>query len=184
MDSKRSIAKRSLFVLPACLMLISCGKKVTSSSGDNEVTLIPELNRAVNLEMSFKGDTESKSKSYLFIEDAQVRIPDQIHVKSGSPLRFTVNIYFNTNHNPEQRDTVSEFFCSYKNVKVIGQDRYYQEFLGCFEDVDADGELENLDYKAGQQIFQERWRYIRVDLVDGFSYEESEIFTELEIDYR
>lgn len=181
---KRSIIKKSLFVLPACLALISCGKRVTSSGGDDDIVIIPELNKNVSLELNFEGDTTSKSKSYMFVQDAQVEIPAQIYLKSGSPLNYAVNIYFNTNHNPEQRDKADEFYCSYKNVKIIGDEanKYYHEFVGCFGEVE--GTIKNLGYEVGQQKFQERWRYIRFDLISGFSYEKSEIFTELEIKYR
>lgn len=181
------VVKKSLSILPACLLFVACGKKPVSSSNSDEIVITPELNKNVAMEIKFSGDTELTSKSYMFERDAQVTIPELIHLKSGTPLNYMVNIYFNTNHSPEQRDTESEFYCSYENLKLIGDAAkdsptgYLHRFAGCFEDVDRDGEVENLEYKAGQQIFQEKWRYVRVDLVSGFSYEDSEIFTELRI---
>lgn len=192
MSKRIDVIKKSLNILPACLLFVACGKKPINSSSSDDIVLNEELNTNVAVGITFNGDSDLTSKSHMFERDAQVKIPEVLHVKSGKPLYYEVRVHFNSNHSPEQRDNGSEIVCSYQNLKLHGEAAknsptgYDHRFEGCFQDLNGNNileEHENLDYKVGQQIFQERWRYVRVDLVRGFTYDESEIYTEFEINW-
>ena len=187
---KKYIARKTLLILPACcLAFISCGKKPINSSSSPDVDVTPALSKNISFEMSFEGNAEFQSQSFLFEEDGQVTIPDLVHLKSGSPLNYEVRVYFNTNHSPEQRDAIDEFYCSYLSVKKIGDSaeslaEYTHSFLGCFENEEKEREKISLGYVPGQKVFQDQWNYVRLDLVSGYSKTKTEVYAELSVDWR
>ena len=191
MGLRKYIGKKSLFVLPACcLALVSCGKKPIGSEGSKDPDITAPLSKSVSLELDFTGDAALLSKSYMFQEDAGVIIPKKIHLKTGQPLNYIVNIYFNTNHSPEQRDATDEFFCSYKSIKQIGEtenpspDGYTHVFEDCFESLEDQQDGRGLGFIPGEtEIVQKQWQYIRMDLVRGYSTSKATIHTEFSVNW-
>lgn len=126
----------------------------------------------------------------MFQDKASVTIPEKVYIKSGQPLNYLVNIYFNTGHSPEQRDRTDQFYCSYRSYKVIGEtdnptpDGYDHRLVGCFDNEEAERNEEDLGYKAGSIIPLEEQMYIRVDLISGFSHNVTQLYTEFSIDWR
>ncbi len=171
-----------LVILSTSLLMLSCGKQIEGkgkSSGN--VVITPELNPNVLLSMDLRGNASGQYSSFLFERNARIMIPQAVYVKTQGPVHYNVNLVFNTSQSPESRDAISEFYCQYKNTKF--SKAYEQEFLGCFQDIDNDGIVENLGYKVGQKVFQDKWNYVRTELTSGYSEQPSEIITDLEIEW-
>lgn len=162
--------------------MTSCGKPIESSKeSDSNIVVRPELNPNLSFMMSFEGEAEQQTQSHMFERDGRVVIPANIHLQSGAPDHYNVTLVFNTRESSDQRDAMSEFFCKYESIKYFKG--YQHKFLGCFQDIDGDGVNDNLGYKAGQKVFQERWNYIRAELTSGYSDTTAEILTELEVEW-
>lgn len=179
---------KSLLILPTCLLVLtSCGKEFKNSEDSEEVGKTSELVKNLSFEFSFTGDAQLKSKNFMFTEGALVTLPEKIYIKSGKPQDYKIRVYFNSNYSPDQRSAEEEYYCTYTSSKEIleneipDENGYYHKFDGCLQDVDEDGELDYLEYNVGEQVFQNKGMYMRLDLIKGFSDETAEVFTEFQI---
>lgn len=174
-----------------CMAITFCGcgnKAENSGSEVDNVVITPGLNAtSVNLSLQFdESDSEVASTSVVFQNNAWVAVPEFVYLKSGDPLRFTVRLYFNTTEQTAQEEH-NELYCEYENIKQLSNiqnrsfDGYFHRLLGCFSDVDNDGEVDELNYEAGTEIAIDKNKMIRFEFVKAFTESNTEVFTDIDI---
>lgn len=181
----------SILLALSVFSFMACGKKVKNSdpNAGKIINRTPALS-ATNLKLQSSFDTNGsiEDSSFLFQDDAWLTIPELVLLESGSPLNFTVRIFFNT----EQKETLlgaRELYCEYKAAKQVGDDDsesldgYYHHFTGCFEDINSDGEPEAINYQPGSQVAQDKDRFVRIEYVSGFTEQEALVSTDIEIEW-
>jgi len=171
---------------------MACGKKVqnTDPNAGKIVNRTPALSASnIKLVSRFNSDGAVENDIYKFQDDAWLTIPEHVFIESGEPLNFTVRVFFNTKDSQALAGE-PELFCEYRSAKQIGNandpsaiNGYYHHFAGCFEDVDGDGTPDQINYSPGSQVAQNQQRYIRLEYVSGFTDEETQVSSDIEIDW-
>lgn len=173
---------------------MACGKKAmnTDPNADDPrfITDTPALTgNSIKLTSSIDTDGNVTSNEfYQFEQDAWLKVPEFIFVESGAPLNYTARVYFNTDK-VESFIGHRELFCEYRSAKQIGEEKqisfdgYYHHFVGCFEDLDQDGNPERINYNPGSQVAQDKNNFIRIEYVDGFTDNPTQISADLDIEW-
>jgi hypothetical protein len=172
-------------------VMVGCGKTVQNSSSDEtqdpDIVRTPGLNTSelkINLEMNPQRDQFALAHVQL-PEDGWARIPEAIAVKAGSPLIITSKIFLNTKNNQAS----GELFCKYTSIRQVtgtdepSADGYNHYFRGCFQDVDSDGEADELNYNVGHEVAVDKGNYITLEVQSDNSVNSLVINTEIEIDW-
>lgn len=173
------------------LAVLSCGKKVqnTDPNAGKFVSRSPALSgSSLRLNSRFNSSGVVENDLYQFKAEAWITIPEYVIVESGAPENFVVRVYFNTKNEVSLAGS-KELFCDYRNTKQYSSqgkmfiDNYYHQFLGCFEDIDADGVVEELNYSPGVQIAQDENHYVRLEYISGETDSETTVSVDVDLEW-
>lgn len=173
-----------LFVISA-----SCGKAIKNSQEPSDDTRdLPGLNASeISLELSYNPKAESfQEVRYEVLSSGWARIPKKITIKNGRPLVISAKINFNKVLIHSEYN--SAFFCSYSSVRLASgadeenPDGYTHYFKGCFEDVDNDGVLDELNYLPGDQVAVDANKYISLYITSDKSVDSLSVSSEIDLE--
>lgn len=180
-----------LSLLTSCL--ISCGKPVENSSPSSEesdsVVERPGLNTSeIDMHLVTNPGRDTVATTHKMLPaDAWVRIPSSVKVVSGSPLIFSYKFYFNTLENSSLNSP--QVHCSYNAIRIVtgtdqpSEDGYNHYFKGCFQDVNGDGQMDELNYSVGHEIGIDKGNYIILVVESDNSSNILSIESEIEVDW-
>lgn len=161
------LIKSNVLTIFLSFLIIGCGKELDTQI-DEEVVSRQELKEnSVILRSSLFTNGGIAKDTYNFNENALVLIPAAIEVEEGNAGNQWARIYFNEYLNE------AEFFCDYKggaftqspdNEWEIEKGKIYH-FYGCYQDVDLDGTLDELNYYPGMESIQDRDHSISLDIL-------------------
>jgi hypothetical protein len=180
----REVKKRKkTMVFPfCCLAVFGCGKKIENTKTNTELNYNSALEaNVIDVKLNFNQDGQTTSKQYKFDENAWVKIPRAVYVQAGSPIDYKTKLYFNANANE------FEFFCEYGAQKQLPKadslDGYAHDFLGCFGHINESDHLVEFNYSPGTDVAQDRGNSIYLNLSSQTTEEDTQVFTEVEVDW-
>ena len=189
---------KSFFVAPCCLFaLIGCGKKVTQNpssadTGDgSQVVILPGESGIEFLALDFNPSQQSQMTTQVQAQgNGWARIPDAPTISAGNALVVGTRVYFNTFENLNSAQ-YRQFYCDYQSIKMINpkpdtpiNDTYNHYFKGCFEDVDDDGVMDELNFIPGDDAIDlQKDRYITLRVTADDNADSLSLRSEIEIDY-
>ena len=139
--------------ITACGLAVcnSCGRQIETTNLEDRVISRPAATATPKI--IFKIETinsNTGSQELTTVRSGWAEIPENpVIIRSISQLIYST-ISFKYTHK------VGEFICNYVSAKKedykVGEDPYQHKFLGCKEDVDLDGILDDLNYLPGDEI--------------------------------
>ncbi len=163
---------KCLCCTPCLLSLfVGCGKEVVNSNSNSKVTRRPELNSgSIILNIKYVTRSQNYGESIFQTENSGwLVIPEQPYIKAGNALVVNSRIFFNLSN--DEDDQENPFYCDYTSTRLSNKKSeetnsfsYIHTFNGCFEDVDHDGQADELNYKPGNILTQDRDRLIKIDV--------------------
>jgi len=180
---------KSALLLILFLVFISCGKAIKNSQeSDSDTRELPGLGTSeITLEVSYNPKAESfKEVMYPVSSRAWARIPQKMKIIDGRPLVISAKINFNKELIYNEYN--SAFFCSYSAVRLSSgpdednPDGYSHYFKGCFEDVDNDGVLDELNYLPGDQVAVDVDKYITLYITSDKSVNNLSVSSEIDLE--
>ncbi len=192
------------FAAPCILgLFFGCGKeiKTTQQPGNygGKVINRHELNaKGLTLEVGYNptSDVSSATVSYKTERSGWLTIPAQPTIEKGDALVITSRIFINGLKN--NNSITENLYCDYKSIKINIENRveedvaeenidkfgYYHTFLGCKEDVDNDGEADQLNYEPGDRLPIDEARFISVEIKNSDSKNYLEFKSEIDVDWH
>lgn len=185
--------KGKLLCLSAfCFLNFSCGKNIENTTPTQEVRR-PSLDTSFfELTASFNGsdkqtqlNSSPDNSSLITVSaDAFIRIPEYLSVTSGNAGNHFARIHF-------RLPGFYEFYCSY----VGGADSsspstpediengllYHLE--NCYEDVDQDGEVDELGYYPGYQAAIDQGAQIELEILGADPNATTTVLVKVEVDW-
>ncbi len=189
--TKKMTSCKALLLMTLVSTLFGCGKPVKDSESTNDEgsTVVNRPGATVSmLELSLAMNPQRDSiasSSNLVAGDAWARIPESVFVSEGSPLVISSKVYLNTKETSKRSSP--ELFCSYTSIRqVTGTDQpspdgYNHYFKGCYQDVDNDGQVDELNYIPGDEIAVDKGNYIVLSVQSDNSVNSLVILSEIEL---
>lgn len=149
--------------------LFGCGRSLETEINNEVLSRAGLEDYSVVLESTHTVNGEITSDKKIFNNNALVRIPAFIQVREGNAGNHWARVYFNVLNNE------AEFYCDYKGGAFsespdsdweIEKGLKYH-FYGCFQDVDFDGEVDELNYYPGLESIQDRDHSIDLEILSA-----------------
>lgn len=130
-------------------LLLSCGKRIENSKEQVEVVERPSI-VASFVELKIDAKELNTSKTYYQVKkDGWAKIPSAPKVINSLSKLIYTKLTFENSYNSNSDST--GLVCHYISIK--SEDNTYQhKFTGCKEDIDADGEYNELNYLPGDEL--------------------------------
>lgn len=186
------------FILTSCCIsaFFSCGKAPadTETGGGvlEDVTIIaPGESGLKKLSVSFTPGTDSEAQdSIIALGAGWVRVPEFPVIESGDSLIVSTRVFINYEPTQNMVEYIS-LYCDYTSVKMITadaslpvNDQYNHYFKGCFEDVDQDGDAEEINFVPGDEVGIEAGKKVSLKVSATDSSDELSISSSFELEYR
>jgi hypothetical protein len=184
--------KKVIALLTCSIALTSCGKKIENTKTGDDTVVLNEANASnVKLELNFNKTGELSASNFRFSGEAWIKVPEAVFLKSGDVFTYSTRIYFNATEDLTLGNS-PVFYCEYSAYKQFtGSDQqsidgYNHLFKNCYEDVNADGTPEILNYLPGDEIPQDPTRLLKIELISSSAGSEdiTEVYSDIEVDWR
>lgn len=181
---------KKLFSAPCFVcLLFSCGKKVENSSDGSGRVILPGESGTKFIDVNVDAQASRiGSAQFEAPRNAWVRVPAAPKVLEGDALIVSTRIYFNSTK--KSNSQYQEFYCDYTSIKMINNPtakdinkNYNHYFKGCFEDVDQDGEIDELNFIPGDEVALEKDKNLQIEVEVDDNANTLSIRSEIEIDY-
>ena len=171
-----------------CFFNFSCGKQVENTVPEQEVRR-PTLNTSFLKLVAFFNDLntfqDNESAHIQLNANAFVRIPEYLDVIQGNAGNHFARLYF-------QLENHYSFYCSYQGEarssspstpEEVDNGKFYR-LENCYEDVDADGDVEALDYYAGYEAALDKDTQITLEILGADPNQATTVEAFLEVDWH
>lgn len=175
---------RMLCVSLYCVLTTGCGKKIQNAQSDSEKTKEPLYTHSYSLKAKLFKNGDSIIDGKILDTNALVKIPANLEVIEGNAGNQEAKIHF-------ELAGASELFCVYKggskDRNPITNDDIKKgltyKFQACFEDIDNDGEPEEINYQPGQEIPFDVGTEVILEVVGADDREDNLTQADIDVEY-
>lgn len=176
----KTIIRENISQCLIVLCCLSCGKKIETTTDEESVVTRPaasssELNLTVSTLSNNSGEDEILTQY-----SGWAKIPPYLTIVASKANIVYSSLIIENLENSFQSS--SQFVCQYLSLKNGNQ--FDHQFIGCKEDIDYDGKLDDLNYRPGDEIAINENQIVKIKVKSSDNNDNLEVKSHIEVNWR